>query len=153
MMLALSADGTTLYSGSWDRTIKQWNVQDDDPQLEPTRTLRDHNSCLSHLVLSADGHTLYSGSIWDPSIMQWDIQDDHPTLQPRRELENSGNTQALVLSTDGHTLYAAWDNHIVRYDWYDLASAPQCITTLNNATQGYLPKVLLQLVRDELCGT
>jgi WD40 repeat protein len=66
VILALSADGKRLYSGSWDRTIKVWDLEAGKEAL----TLRGHTGEVS-LTLSADGKRLCSG---DGIIKVWDLE-------------------------------------------------------------------------------
>jgi WD40 repeat protein len=66
--LALSPDGTLLASGSWDHTIKLW-------QLETGKllhTLKGHTDAITAVAISPDGQTLISGSR-DRTIRLWDL--------------------------------------------------------------------------------
>jgi len=66
--VAVSADGQTLVSGSWDNTIKIWNV----PTGKEIRTLKDHASYIRSLAISADNKLLVSGS-GDSTIKVWGV--------------------------------------------------------------------------------
>eukprot|EP00249_Psilotum_nudum_P016673 c25939_g1_i1 orf=289-2865(+) len=66
--LTVSGDGF-LYSGSGDRTIKAWSLQD----YSLIATMEGHTHLVSALVV--DGEVLYSGS-WDGMIRLW-WRDDH----------------------------------------------------------------------------
>src|SRR5690242_3914959 len=67
--LAYSPDGKTLASGSFDRTIKLWDVQTGKEK----RTLTGHTYSVECVAYSPDGKTLASGSI-DRTIKLWDVQ-------------------------------------------------------------------------------
>jgi WD40 repeat protein len=54
--IAISPDGQTLVSGSWDKTIKIWHLA--TGQL--MRTLEGHKSPLTCVTLSPNGQTLVS---------------------------------------------------------------------------------------------
>nr|NCR55544.1 hypothetical protein [Microcystis aeruginosa L211-07] len=61
-----SPDGKTLVSGSYDTTIKLWNVETG----QEIRTLKGHDRSVSSVNFSPDGKTLVSGS-WDKTIKLW----------------------------------------------------------------------------------
>jgi WD40 repeat protein len=63
-----SSDSYTLASGSFDRTIKIWDL--DSGQC--STTLSGHDAPIFSIVLSPDGHTLASSST-DETIKLWDI--------------------------------------------------------------------------------
>lgn len=67
----MSSDGKQLYSGSWDQTIKVWNLEAD----KETLTLRGHTGSIFSLALGADGKRLFSGSA-DGTIKVWDVKSN-----------------------------------------------------------------------------
>ncbi len=67
--VAFSADGNTLVSGSWDQTIKLWEVATG----KVIRTLQGHRGNVYSVAFSADGKMLASGS-WDGSTRLWNVQ-------------------------------------------------------------------------------
>ncbi len=65
--VAFSPDGSLLASGSWDQTIKLWEVATG----QEVRTLSGHSSTVSSVAFSPDGRLLASGS-WDGTVLLWD---------------------------------------------------------------------------------
>src|SRR5439155_653295 len=65
---ALSADGTTLVSGSDDKTLKLWDI----PSGREVRAFAGHTAAVWACALSADGGTLVSGS-HDKTLKLWDV--------------------------------------------------------------------------------
>jgi hypothetical protein len=66
LAVAFSPDGKTLASGSFDRTIKLWNVE----TREEVATLRGHRGMLWGMAFSPDGRFLASGSS-DRTVKVW----------------------------------------------------------------------------------
>jgi len=67
--VTFSADGTSLVSGSWDKTVKLWDVQTGGV----VRTFHGHTDHVLSVAISADHTTIASGSR-DWSLRLWDIQ-------------------------------------------------------------------------------
>ena len=56
--VAFSPDGSRLASGSWDRTVRIWNVATGQAE----QTLKGHSRLVNSVVFSPDGSRLASGS-------------------------------------------------------------------------------------------
>jgi WD40 repeat protein len=65
--VALSPDGRTIVSGSFDRTVKVWDAR--DGRLR--RSLEGHTDGVIAVALSPDGSTIVSGSD-DRTVKVWD---------------------------------------------------------------------------------
>jgi WD40 repeat protein len=68
--MSLSSDGKTIYSGSFDKTIRVWNLENG----ECVQTLAGHSAAVSCVSLSSDGKTMYSGS-FDNTIQVWNLDN------------------------------------------------------------------------------
>jgi WD40 repeat protein/tRNA A-37 threonylcarbamoyl transferase component Bud32 len=67
--VCFSPDGKTALSGSYDKTIKLWNVETGIC----IRTFEGHNKSIQSVCFSPDGKTVLSSS-WDDTIKLWDAE-------------------------------------------------------------------------------
>lgn len=94
--LAISPDGKTIASGSFDKTIKLWNSA--NGQL--IRTLSQHTKGVISLAISPDGKTLISGS-WDETIKLWSLNTGELIYTLKG---HTGSVQSLAITADSQTL-------------------------------------------------
>ncbi|PWA97051.1 transducin/WD40 repeat-like superfamily protein [Artemisia annua] len=110
--LALSKDGTMIYSGSWDRTFKVWRTSD-YKCLESVWNA--HDDAINALVVSHD--CVYTGSA-DRKIKVWrrhNGEKKHKLVDTLEKHKSAVN--ALALSTDGSILYSgACDRSIIVWE-------------------------------------
>jgi WD40 repeat protein len=101
--LSFTPDSSTLVSGSFDQSIKLWQMTDRTLLHE----LKDHHKGVFALAVSADGQTLASGS-WDETIKLWNIA----TGQLLSNLEgHRTSVRALAASPDNQLLISgSFDN-------------------------------------------
>jgi WD40 repeat protein/serine/threonine protein kinase len=66
----LSADGQLALSGSWDNTLRLWDLTD----YQCLRTFKGHTHYVNSVALSADGRLALSGSM-DKTLRLWDTSD------------------------------------------------------------------------------
>jgi WD40 repeat protein len=94
--VAISLDGKTLASGSFDRTIKIWNLVTG----EKIRTLSGHSEAVQSVAISPNGRTLASGSL-DHTVKIWNLA----TGELIRTLSgHSEAVQSVAISSDGRIL-------------------------------------------------
>ncbi|MBC1270553.1 hypothetical protein GNF07_26250, partial [Trichormus variabilis FSR] len=74
--VAFSPDGQRIVSGSWDNTLRLWNVNG-QPIGQP---LIGHEGAVNSVAFSPDGQCIVSGS-WDNTLRLWDV-NGQPIGQP-----------------------------------------------------------------------
>ena len=95
--VAFSPDGQTLTSGSWDRTVRLWNLR----TLRHETTLIGHSDEIRSVVFSSDEQTLASGS-WDRTVRLWNPSTGQ--LKTTLSGYNIEHITSVALSLDGQIL-------------------------------------------------
>ncbi|KAL7171385.1 hypothetical protein ACSBR2_036105 [Camellia fascicularis] len=111
--LALSQNGSQIFSVSWDRTFKVWSTSH-FKCLESVQNA--HDDAINAIVLSTDGF-VYTGSA-DKKIKVWKKKEGekrHSLIDTLEKHKSAVN--ALAISTDGSVLYSgACDRSIIVWE-------------------------------------
>jgi WD40 repeat protein/serine/threonine protein kinase/tetratricopeptide (TPR) repeat protein len=100
--VAVSPDGKTVLTGSWDKTARLWDA---NTGLPIGKTLL-HGSRVVAGAFHPDGKTVLTGS-WDKTARLWDAATGLPI---GKTLPHQGEVLAVAFSPDGKTiLTGSWD--------------------------------------------
>ncbi|CAI9779343.1 unnamed protein product [Fraxinus pennsylvanica] len=149
--LALSENGSLLYSVSWDRTFKVWRTSD-FKCLESVWNA--HDDAINAIVLSNEGY-VYTGSA-DRKIKVWKKHEGNKKHSLVATLEkHKSAVNALAISTDGAVLYSgACDRSIIVWEKNDGGGGgSDDHMVVAGALRGHTKAILcLTVVSDLLCS-
>ena len=104
--VAISPDGGTIVSGSWDKTIKVWDLA--TGRLKATLT--GHYSGVRSVAISPDGGTIVSGS-QDKTIKVWDLATGRLKANLKR---HSYSVNSVAISPDGGTIVSGGRGNTIK---------------------------------------
>ncbi|CAN1213171.1 hypothetical protein TUMEXPCC7403_23400 [Tumidithrix helvetica PCC 7403] len=102
--VAFSPDGKTIATGSWDNTVKLWNLEGKEIQ-----SFKGHSGSVISVAFSPDGKTIATGS-GDNTVKLWNLE--------RKEIQalkgHSASVISVAFSPDGKTIATGSADKIVK---------------------------------------
>ena len=102
--IAISADGQTLVSGGYDKTVRLW-----DKEGNFIREFQGHEEAVTSVAISEDGQTIVSGSD-DKTVRLWDRKGK--LIHTLRKHEDK--VLSVAISADGQTIVSGGEDGTVR---------------------------------------
>ncbi|MES2460178.1 MAG: AAA-like domain-containing protein [Armatimonadota bacterium] len=103
---AFSPDGRLLATGSWDKTVRVWDMS----SQKTIHVLRGHKSMVQAIAFAPDGFTLATASP-DGIVRFWDISLGREIMEINT---GSNGLAALRFTPDGSELKVAYENGVIR---------------------------------------
>jgi cytochrome c len=130
--LAVSPDGATLASASWDQTVRLWPLAGGS-----ARVLEGHTQNVNGVAFEPDGRALVSVS-YDQSVRIWPLSGGPPTVvampSPLNAVAIGSNGEIAAGGADGRLYFLAGDGSRAG----DVAAGPRPVISLAISPDGAL---------------
>ena len=99
--VAFSPDGKRIVWGSYDKTIKVWDIENNQLIFENNEEI-EYGELVSSVAFSPDGKRIASGS-WDEIIRVWDIESGEVKRywDETLDIEDPDTISSVAFSPDG----------------------------------------------------
>jgi WD40 repeat protein len=109
--LAFAPDGQTVLTGSWDKTLRLWDIAPDSPTFgETLQVFEGHTGSVMSVAFAPDGQTVLSGS-FDHTLRLWDAETG-AAVQVFEE--HTDEVSSVAFSPDGTRLASGSSTGTVR---------------------------------------
>jgi cytochrome c len=130
--LAVSPDGTTLASASWDRTVRLWPLAGGEP-----RVFEGHSQNVNGVAFTPDGRSLVSVG-YDLTVRIWPLSGGQPEIvtlpSPLNAVAISSDGEIAVGGADGKVYFLTRDGKMTG----DVQAGPTPIISLAVSPDGAL---------------
>lgn len=103
--VAMSPDGKTLATGSWEGTVTLWNMNNGRERVK----FKAHDEVASSVTFSPDGKRLATGG-WDHDVKLWDVATGKEMLT----LKGNSRIYCVTFSPDGKLLASGTRDRMAR---------------------------------------
>jgi WD40 repeat protein len=125
--VAFSPDGKTALSGSWDRTLRLWDLASG----RELKALNGHANQVRSVAFSPDGRTALSGS-WDRTLRLWDLASGRELMTLSGHTD-SDSVYSIAFGPDGRKALSGSKDKTLRL--WDLASGQELMTLSGHTSQ------------------
>ena len=151
--LGFPADGRFLASGSFDGTVRLWDIDTGkQTAVFAGHVFAGHPAPISAIAVSPDGKTIVSGDTWQGTLILWDTETGEQIkrhtiytdnlihrlrifLDKNRTLLYPNSIEALAFSPDGNTFASGHGDAILRL--WDAENGRK-LSTLREHERGYI---------------
>ena len=100
--LVVEPDGSLLYSGSWDKTVKVWKLS----KMKCIQSIKAHDDAVNAMMIGRENGILYTASA-DKTVKGWKKIGERRVLMWRIDEAHNAAVNAMVMSGDGSMVYTA----------------------------------------------